>query len=162
VGTDGGRLGLSPEEVGALAAGTDQTHFSSQYVDELWQIIDAGVPEKPSDAGQLCVLTSSALRVVHRGAEFQGSDLATPEPEAIMTREDRTGTVQLDSERDDRHQWQGKRDQSAREHKIANSLHTIPDLRSSKLNTNRRTSYRNSRCAFPPADRFHLNIVTFV
>src|SRR5438132_1273261 len=63
----------SPEEVGALAAGTDQTHFSSQHVDKLWEIIDSGVMEKPSDSGQLCVLTSSALRVVHRGAEFQGS-----------------------------------------------------------------------------------------
>jgi hypothetical protein len=120
-----------PEEVGALAAGTDETQFSSQHVDELWQIIDADVPEKPSHSGQLCVLTQGALRIVHRSAEFQRSDLTTPEPEALAARADRTRTVQFDCERDDRHQWQGKRDQGARKHKIASSLHTIdprPDV----------------------------------
>ena len=30
-----------PEQIGALAVGADQTHFASNHVDQLWQIIDA-------------------------------------------------------------------------------------------------------------------------
>jgi hypothetical protein len=142
--TDGRVRHLRPgpylRKPGCPRPGPEQAHFSSQHVEELWQTIDAGVAEKPSHAGQVRVPTPwRVLPVVHR-AEFQHSGVAAPDPEALAAREDRTRAIQLDCEGNDRRQWQGQRDQGAREHEIGNSLHTILGLAWSKTNTNRRSS----------------------
>ncbi|MPN00880.1 hypothetical protein SDC9_148078 [bioreactor metagenome] len=79
-----------------LRTRTDQTHVPFEYVEKLWQFVDAGLADK---AAKLCFAriilfrpTGVLLRVDAHGAEFVHLKVLFVSPDARLPKNDRPGT----------------------------------------------------------------------
>jgi hypothetical protein len=76
------------EKKGTLWPRSDATHLATQHVEQLRQVIDAGIPEKPTDAGIFfphCAPRNppGVISLMRRRAELHGEKATTARGEAL-------------------------------------------------------------------------------
>ena len=89
---------------------TYQTHITLQYIEELWELINIGLTHKVTE-GKLTWVDLGSLHLVcilvhMHGAELQAIECITIETCSCLLEEDRSWTLKLDAESDDRDEWQ--------------------------------------------------------
>src|SRR6185437_3273813 len=98
-----------------VRARADQRQVALEYdIEELRQFVEAGPADEAADAGDAAVVPGHdpgsrriGLIVIER-AKLEDVDALVVEPEPLLTEQHRSGTVELDRQRDQRHQRRGQ------------------------------------------------------
>src|SRR6185312_7092358 len=98
-----------------VRARADQRQVALEYdIEELRQLVEAGPADEAADAGDAAVVPGHdpgsrriGLIVIER-AKLEDVDALVVEPEPLLTEQHRSGTVELDRQRDQRHQRRGQ------------------------------------------------------
>src|SRR2546425_3172272 len=117
----GDPLSKDPDELGTLRPRPDKAHVADQDVEQLWQFVQASLPQESSDASDSWVSsrrphgTRRPLGVLVHGAELiENEDLPIP-PHPLLAEKNRPGGVEFDENCDKPHE--GERDGQADERK---------------------------------------------
>jgi hypothetical protein len=104
----------------------DETHRSGQHIEELRQLVDAGRPEEPPDAGDTGVVRDLEERAVtlvlvalvaksflcvnaHR-PQLEHHDRSSITPDALLGEQGRPPIAELDHQRGEHHEWSADQD----------------------------------------------------
>src|SRR5262249_7039889 len=99
------------DELRALGAGSDETHVTAQYVEDLRKFVDATTPQESADAGDARIVDARphgfarAFGVGAHAAEFGDFEIVAVEAHALLPVEDWTAETALEPncERSEQH-----------------------------------------------------------
>src|SRR5712691_11006163 len=118
-GVKGDPLSKDPDELGSFRTGPDKAHVADQDVEQLWQFVEASLPQESSHPSDSWVSsrrphrTRRPLGVLAHGSEFIENEDLPVLPHPLLAEENRPGGVEFDENCDKRHE--GERDGQADE-----------------------------------------------
>src|SRR5882724_3739440 len=113
-----------------VRARTDQREIALEHdVEKLRQFVEAGPADEAPDAGDAAVVLGHDLRgqrvglIVVQRAKLEDVDALVVESETLLAEQHRARTVELDRNRDQRHQRRGQKQDDAADQMVEQPLH---------------------------------------
>jgi hypothetical protein len=122
-----------------VRAAVDDAHLTAQHIEELRQIINAGVAEIRTYLGHLGGSVPPEFDIFYcmqRGAKTQRVKTSAANPDALPALKDGAWTLELDCDGDDGHQGKSENDQRTSGYKISEASYPSPEPWPLKPNKN--------------------------